>query len=89
MAEQAALGEMQRRLRGWSDALLQLGLDALGVRKWKGGKEREARARRLHDEYKALWQMGKSQLRRRLADLGAQPHVLPADTAKRQLVDKL
>ena len=42
---------MQRKLRGWSDALLQLGLDAQGVRKWKGGKEREARARRLHDEY--------------------------------------
>ena len=88
-AEQAALGAMQKTLRGWSDALLQLGLDALGVRKWKGGKERDARARRLHDEYKALWQMGKSQLRRRLADLGAQPHVLSADMAKRQLVDKL
>ena len=88
-AEQAALCEMQKTLRGWSDALLQLGLDALGVRKWKGGKERDARARRLHDEYKALWQMGKSQLRRRLADLGAQPHVLSADMVKRQLVDKL
>ena len=88
-AEQAALGAMQKTVRGWSDALLQLGLDALGVRKWKGGKERDARARRLHDEYKALWQLGKSQLRRRLANLGAQPHVLSADMAKRQLVDKL
>ena len=46
-----------RRWLTQADALLQLGLDALGVRKWKGGKEREARAR-VHGAKIALGERG-------------------------------
>ena len=84
-AKQEAIEHAPRRFARYSLAMLGLGVGAFVTSEYKTPKAREDRLRKLGECYRALWELGATQLRRRLHDLGIKGEAIPQ--AKRQLVE--
>ena len=71
--------------------VLPAGVNALRLLAWQVPKGRDDRLRKLLECYKALWELGPAQLRRRLHELGIKAASLPSKVAstKRELVEAL